>query len=269
MDLAGKVVVVTGGGNGIGQQLVLALLTRQASVAAVDINTAGLQETKSLAGPRSHKLSLHQADISDRESVAQLVDAVLGEHTCVDALINNAGVIHPFVPVNELDFEIIDRILKVNLNGVINMTKMFLPHLLARPVAHIVNISSMGGLFAFPKQTIYGATKAAVKLFSEGLYSELRGTNVGVTVVFPGAVKTNITKNCNAHPDALDKFERFHPGIAPEKVANRIVSAIEKNSFRLHIGIDSKFLSFFYRVAPGLAIRFLAVVMDKAMSDSH
>ena len=266
MDLAGKVVVVTGGGSGIGQQLVLALLARQARVAAVDINTAGLQETESLAGDLSQKLSLHQSDISNRESVAQLVDAVLGEHSSVDAIINNAGVIHPFEPVNELDFEIIDRILKVNLGGVINMTKMFLPHLLTRPVAHIVNVSSMGGLFAFPKQTIYGATKAAVKLLSEGLYSELRGTKVGVTVVFPGAVKTNITKNCNAHLEALDRFEKYHPGIAPEKVADRIVKAIEKNRFRLHIGADSTFLSFFYRITPGLAIRFLAAVMDKAMA---
>lgn len=266
MDLSGKVVVVTGGGNGIGQQIVLALLRKGSIVAAADVNMEGLKETQKMAGPMNDRLSLHQTDISDRDSVTLLAAKVTDQHAHVDVIINNAGVIHPFIPVAELDFNVIDRVMNVNLNGVLNMTKVFLPLLLERPVAHIVNVSSMGGLFAFPRQTIYGASKAAVKLLSEGLYSELKHTNVGVTVVFPGAVKTNITKNCNAHPTALDKFEKFHPGIAPEITANRIVWAIEKNKFRLHIGADSKFLGLFYRIAPKLAINFLAKVMEKAMA---
>ena len=265
MDLMGKVVVVTGGGNGIGQQIVLALLNKNAIVAAADINLDGLNDTQTKAGSFGTRLSLHQTDISSRESVQKLCNEVTHKHQHVDVIINNAGVIHPFVPVIDLDDAVINKVINVNLFGVINMTKVFLPVLLSRPVAHIVNISSMGGLFAFPKQTIYGASKAAVKLLSEGLYAELKQTNVGVTVVFPGAVKTNITKNCDSHPVALDKFERFHPGMSPQITAQRIVTAIEKNTFRLHIGADSRLLSLVYRLAPNFAINLLAKVMRMAM----
>lgn len=267
MELQGKVVVVTGGGNGIGQQMVMILLQKGAVVAAVDINDDGLNETKTRAGNLAERLSLHKTDIANRESVSQLVGDVVQQHGCVDAIINNAGVIHPFKTLNALDYGVIDKVIKVNLYGVINMTTAFLPLLLERPVARIVNVSSMGGVFAFPKQTLYGATKAAVKLLSEGLYSELRKTNVGVTVVFPGAVKTNITKNCDSHPEALDKFERFHPGMSPELAAKRIVNAMEKNRFRVHIGFDSRFLSVLYRLFPTLTIVMLSKVMEMAMPD--
>ena len=97
--------------------------------------------------------------------------------------------------LNDLDYAAIDRVFDVNWRGTLYMTKTFLPLLLARPEAHIVNVSSMGGFLPVPGQTIYGASKAAVKLLTEGLHSELAGTNVRVTVVFPGAVATNITAN--------------------------------------------------------------------------
>lgn len=267
MKLAGKVVVVTGGGNGIGQQIVLTLLRKGARVAAVDINVDALQETQTQAGALASQLTLHQTDIADRDAVAQLAAEVVRQHSCVDVIINNAGVIHPFKPVHALDVGVIDKVIKVNLFGVINMTKAFLPLLLERPVAHIVNISSMGGLFAFPKQTLYGATKAAVKLLSEGLYSELRKTKVGVTVVFPGAVKTNITKNCDAHPVKLDRFSHLRYGTSAATAARRIVEAVEKNRFSVHIGADAKILGVLYRLFPRWTVVMLGRLMDIAMPD--
>lgn len=87
----------------------------------------------------------------------------------------------------------IERVINVNFYGTVYLTKAFLPHFLKRPEAQIVNISSMGGFISFPMQTIYGAAKAAVKIFTEGLYAELRETSVKVTVVHPGAIATNIT----------------------------------------------------------------------------
>lgn len=267
MQLQGKVVVVTGGGNGIGQQIVLQLLEKGATVAAVDIQPAALQETRTLAGPKAETLSLHQTDISSRDSIAGLVDEVLQQHGCVDVIINNAGIIHPFEPISGLDYKTIDRVINVNLYGVLNMVKAFLPHLLERPQAHIVNVSSMGGLFAFPKQTLYGATKAAVKLLSEGLYSELKKTSVGVTVVFPGAVKTQILKNSEADPKRLDKLPENKVGTPPNKVAARIINAVEKNRFKVNIGIDSKIFSVLYRLFPQLTIRLLGKIMEAALPD--
>lgn len=270
MELSNKVALVTGGGSGIGQQIVLALLNRGAIVAAVDVNPNTLQVTKELAGVEGAQLSLHQCDISDREAVSRLVDEVIKLRGCVDVIINNAGVIHPFKPVSELDYSAIDRVINVNLYGVINVTKAFLPLLLKRPVAHIVNVSSMGGLFAFPKQTLYGASKAAVKLFSEGLYSELRGSSVGVTLVFPGAINTDITKNSDSHDENLDRFNKFSRdsvSTSPESAANQIVKAIVKNKFRVHIGVDAKILGFLYRMFPTTIIVLLGKAMKIVIPD--
>lgn len=267
MKINGKVFVVTGGGDGLGRQLVLQLLARGAAVAAVDINREGLEKTRLLAEKLAEKMSLHTLDIADRTAVTALVDEVIAQQGCVDALINNAGIIHRFEPVSELKVEVIDRVINVNLHGVINMTRAFLPVLQQRPVAHIVNVSSMGGLFAFPNQTIYGASKAAVKLFSEGLLAELRGTPIHVTVAFPGAISTSLTHNCGAHSDKIDKANRYFKGTPPHKAANKILYAIERNRFRVHIGIDSVMLSALYTILPTATILMVNKVMKLAMAD--
>ena len=117
----------------------------------------------------------------------KLLNESLALHPGVDGIINNAGIIQPFVRLNDLSYESIERVINVNLYGTLYMIKTFLPHLLTRPEAHIVNISSMGGFLPVPGQTIYGASKAAVKLLSEGLHSELMNTHVMVTVAISGS----------------------------------------------------------------------------------
>ena len=123
--------------------------------------------------------------MSDKAAAEALPQQVIDRFGAVDGIINNAGIIQPMVPVADLDYGVIQKVLNVNFYGVLYLTKAFLPHLKARPEAHIVNTSSMGGFLPVPGQTIYGASKAAVKLFTEGLWSELADTNVKVTVVFP------------------------------------------------------------------------------------
>ncbi len=267
MKVKNKVVLVTGGGSGVGQQLTLQLLAKGTMVAAVDINANALDETKGFSGALSKNLSLHLADVSSRDAVKTLADDLLGRHGQVDAIINNAGVIHPFKPVGELDYNILERMIDINFYGAVNIIKSFLPTLLQRPEAHIVNISSMGGLFAFPYQSFYGASKAAVKLVSEGLYAELRGTSVGVTVVFPGALNTNITKNCDAHSEKFDRLSKYFSGTSPQTAARRIIDGIENKKFRIIIGVDAKILSFLYWLSPTFAILLARKVMDLAMRD--
>lgn len=120
---------------------------------------------------------------------------VVAEHGHVDGIINNAGIIQPFVDLNDLGMDRIERVLNINFYGTLYMVKAFLPFLLERPEAHIVNVSSMGGFLPVPGQSIYGASKAAVKLMTEALHSELKGTNVSVSVVIPGGIATDIKKN--------------------------------------------------------------------------
>jgi NAD(P)-dependent dehydrogenase (short-subunit alcohol dehydrogenase family) len=201
MKLEKRVFVVTGGGSGMGRELVLELLKRQASVAAVDINDSTLRETASLASERTKSLATFTINVTARAEVEALPRAVADRFGAVDGIINCAGIIQPFVRLHELDYAAIDRVFDVNWRGTLYMTKAFLPVLLERPEAHIVNISSMGGFLPVPGQTVYGASKAAVKLLTEGLHSELAHTNVHVTVVFPGAVATNIAANSGVDLD--------------------------------------------------------------------
>src|SRR5271167_603431 len=198
MIISNKVFVVTGGGNGIGRDVVLALVNKRARVAAVDVSATGLAETVTLAAEFSDRISNHVVDITDRSAVEVLPDAVVKAHGVVDGLINVAGIIHRLATVNDLAFSDIERVMSVNFYGVLNMTKTFLPHLLQRPEAHITSVSSMGSFVPVPGQTIYGASKAAIKLLTEGLNSELLDTNVRVSVVFPGAIATNIAVNSGA-----------------------------------------------------------------------
>lgn len=264
MKLKNKVIVVTGGGSGIGRQLVLALLKRGARVAVVDLRPEGMEETRAAAGADADRLSLHAANITDRERVEALPDEVIAHHGAVDGLINNAGIIQPFVPFAELEYEVIERVLQVNLWGTLHMLKAFLPHLQARPEAHIVNVSSMGGFLPFPGQTMYGASKAAVKLLTEGLYAEMIGTPVKVSVVMPGAVATNITGNSGVESGVADEAAAGAERALPADEAARIIlDGVERDRLHILVGRDARMLNVASRVAP----RWATHLIQRQMKD--
>jgi len=266
MRADGKTLVVTGGGSGIGQALVLELLNRGALVAALDIREPGLAATAGLAGTMRDRLSTHLADISDRAAVEALPVAVIAAHGQVDGLINCAGIIQPFVRFNELSYDAIDRIVNVNLCGAINMTKAFLPHLLERPAAHLVNVSSMGGFVPVPGQTMYGATKAAVMLLTEGLHSELQGTCVRVTVVFPGAVATNISKNSGVEiPGGSAEDKRAAKITQPGAAAKIILDGMERDARRVMVGPDAKLMDRLSRLSPNWAATLIYKQMRRLL----
>lgn len=218
MQVHGKTFVVTGGGNGIGRQVVLGLLRKGATVAAVDLNADALEGTQALA-TGTGTLSTHVVNVTDRQAVAALLEDVTSLHGHVDGLINVAGIIHRFVPVADLSFEDFERVMNVNLWGTVNMCKTFLPALRRRPAAAILNVSSLSALLPFAGQTFYGATKAAVKQFSEGLYQELSGTAVAVTTVFPGNISTDISGNSGVK--AIDPKGRKHLPPRPKQLRPR------------------------------------------------
>jgi len=260
LKVQNKVIVVTGGGNGLGRELVLSLLSRGARVAAVDINTSALAETAELSGVKNDNLTTHAVNIADKGAVEALPDHIISQHSAVDGLINCAGIIQPFVRLKDLAYEAIDRVMNVNFFGTLNMTKAFLPHLLMRPEAHIANISSMGGFMPFPGQSIYGASKAAVKLFTEGLNSELIGTNVRVTIVFPGAVGTNIMSNSGvtmSEKMVSEQCAMKRLMLSSNKAARIIADGIERDRHRILVGKDSAFMDFIYRLSPRGAARFV------------
>ena len=270
MKIQNKIIVVTGGGNGIGRELDLHLLNKGARVAAVDVNEAGLKETAELASAKKDNLSLHVVNITDRAAVEALPEQVIAQHGAVDGVINVAGIIQPFVRINDLDYAAIERVMNVNFYGTLYMIKTFLPHLLKRPEAHIANVSSMGGFLPVPGQGIYGASKAAVKLMTEALHSELSNTNVKVTVIFPGAIGTNIANNSGVG-DSLkvdaSSNQRAMKVLPPSKAAEIIVDGIERDEYEILVGRDSAFMNFIYRLSSKRAARFISKQMASLLPE--
>lgn len=258
MKVNSKVIVVTGGGSGMGREMVLELLRRGARVAAVDISTEGLARTLELAGEKRGLVSTHVANITDRSAVEALPQAVIAAHGAVDGVINNAGIIQKFITFNELTIAEIERVMNINYYGAIYMTKAFLPHLLKRPEGHIVNISSMGGFLPVPGQTIYGSSKAAIKLFTEGLNSELKATSVRVSVVFPGAINTNITVNSGLMTqEERDNLKSGHRMTNADAAARAILDGMEQNKYRILVGSDARMMDIYSRLMPEKAAELI------------
>ncbi|WOO36735.1 SDR family oxidoreductase [Anaerocolumna sp. AGMB13020] len=262
MRTQGKSIVVTGGGNGVGRELVLQLLKKGAVVYAVDINEVALKETVKLAGGEGKRLFTYVVDISDKAAVFAFAENVIKDHGKVDGIINNAGIIQPFVYLNELEMDRIERVLNINFYGTLYMVKAFLPHLLKRPEAHIVNVSSMGGFLPVPGQSIYGASKAAVKLLTEGLSSELVDTEVKVSVVIPGGIATDIKKNSNISYKVSGESSKSKMVLSPAKAAELIIRAMEKQKLRTYIGKDCKVMNGLYKLSSSLAMKMINKVMS-------
>jgi short-subunit dehydrogenase len=268
MQITNKIIVVTGAGSGIGRELVIQLLQKQANVAGVDINLNSLLETQKIAGVGDDRFKSFVLDITDKVKVDALPNEVIKHFGSVDGIINNAGIIQKFIAVNDLSIEDINRVMNVNFYGTVYMTKAFLPHFLERPEAHIINISSMGGFIPFPRQTIYGAAKAAVKIFTEGLYAELKDTNVKVTVIHPGAIATNITENSGLGKPKMEANTQENKMALPaSKAAEIIIRAIEKDKYRATVGKDAMILDLMYRFYPKLATNMIGKMMKKVLKD--
>jgi short-subunit dehydrogenase len=260
--LAGRVAVVTGAASGIGRALSLALAERGCALALVDVNEAGLEETAAGVRALGRKVSIHVADVAERARMERLPAEIVAEHGHVHVLVNNAGV---SVSGSLLDQSLDDFawLIGINFWGVVYGCKLFLPVLLAQDEAHIVNVSSMFGLIGVPTQVSYNAAKYAVRGVSDCLLSELAGTRVGVTVVHPGGIRTNIVRQGRASTarDAeemrttAEQFERR--AMPPAKAAAKIVRAIEKNRGRVLIGIEAYLADWAKRLFPTATQRLL------------
>ncbi len=259
MKVDGKIVVVTGAGSGIGRAVALELLRRGARVAVTDRSEATARETVSLAGA-GERIASFAGDVTDRRALAAMKDAVLSRFGAIDGVVHCAGIIQPFVKVRAIDDATIDRVFGVNWGGTLNVARTFLPVLESRPEAHLVNVSSMGAFLPVPGQTLYGASKAAVLLFTEGLHSEYAGTSLHVTVVLPGAVATNIVANSGVTLHASVDTAAAKTTSAQD-AARTIVDGMEHDRFRVLVGADAKLMDALERLSPEHAADFIAARM--------
>lgn len=248
-----KVVVITGAGSGIGRALALQLAQRGARLALNDWQAAALDETWALLPVASQGYKA-VFDVSDREAVANFAAACRQELGRVDMLINNAGMSLQQNPIIYSQIAEYEKVLAVNLWGVIYGSLAFLPALREGEGGTLVNVSSVFGLMGFPGSAPYNVSKFGVRGFTETLRVEMRKTNLKVVCVHPGGIKTNIAKNIPFDdPVYKEKFVRDFDRQAPttaEKAAEVIIQGLSAGKTRILIGKDARFIDRITRLLP-------------------
>jgi short-subunit dehydrogenase len=256
-SVKGMNAVVTGAGSGIGRELAIQLSQLGAAVIVTDVDQKGLDETCLVIKKNGGDCSPHVFDVSDRGNVYAFADETIKKHGHIDILINNAGKsMHGWI--EDLTYESFQLIMAINFWGVVYCTKAFLPHLLTRPHANIVNLSSVYGILSIPSKSVYSITKFAVRAFSEALRQELYGTNVRVSCVHPGGVRTGNIRNRrwdlkpNEKRDIDEEEKRFHETArtSAADAAAGIIKGMLKDKPRILIGADAKLISLVSRLMP-------------------
>ncbi len=253
-----KVAAITGAASGIGAALAESLARKGCNLALADINEQALQSVTSKLAHTGVKITQHVLDVSNQKAVASFATDVIKQHRGINLVINNAGVALA-ENIDQMSYENFEWLMNINFWGVVYGTKEFLPHLKQSTDAHIVNVSSVFGLYAVPTQSAYNASKFAVRGFTEALQEELRieGSNVQCTCVFPSGIKTNIAQNGRMgktsdlyHAEELrDRFDDY-AHTTPEEAAEGILKAVLSNKERALIGIDAYAMDLLQRVIP-------------------
>ena len=267
--LSGGVAVVTGAGSGIGRALAQQLAEAGAALAIADIDEAGLTQTAQSLTSKNAPVSTHVMDVADEASVSALAEDVRNRHGRVTLLINNAGVaLHG----NHDEFSLNDFrwLMNINFWGTVYGVQHFLPMLKREKRAHIVNLSSVFGLIAPAGQIPYAASKFAVRGFTEALRHELEGTNVRVSCVHPGGIRTPIARHSRLgagasaarQEDNVARFERLAQS-TPEAAAARILTGVERGDARILIGKDAHQIDILQRLRPATYWKTLSKTIEK------
>ena len=268
-----KVAVITGAGSGMGRYLAVLLAKDGADVSVCDVNEETLNETVKMLRQYNVSVSSHLLDVADKDSIEALPQKVIDQHGKVDLVFNNAGVTTGS-HFKDMDEDNWDWVMGINFDGVINSTRAFIPHMVDSPEAAIVNTSSIFGMVAVPGQTVYHATKFAVRGFTESLAMEMKETNPNLQIhcVHPGHIGTNIAADARFDEENFNQdetqvsnsiFTRNAPksqkemgdlfregGMHPSKAAEIILNGVKKNKTRIFIGLDAKLLDLSQRIFP-------------------
>jgi short-subunit dehydrogenase len=217
----GTRALITGASRGIGRALATALAARGAVLGLAARSTTELDELASTLPGDHHPL---ECDVADPASAERAIDAFVEKTGGLDLLVANAGITH-YGPFRDLPLDKALQMSQVNWHGTLHTIHFGLPHLLDRGRGHIVVVSSGAGLRSFPQAAVYGATKAAQRMFAEALRHELAGTGVSITVVYPGEIATSLHDH---EKDRMPAWYRGGPQAAPpEDLATKIVAAVE------------------------------------------
>jgi short-subunit dehydrogenase len=260
MKVHGKVIIVTGGADGMGRELTMHLLRNGAKVVIADISEAAIYATIHAADRFKDNLLAVKTDICSDEDLDALIVKTINRFDRIDGLINNAGMIQPFCHIDAVKDATIQKVMTLNFVAAVNVTRKVLPYITMQREGVIVNVSSMGGFMPIAGQAIYGASKAALKMFSESLALELRDTGVNILTVYPGAMNTNIKHNSGLQDD--NAKAEAGKALSPKIAAADIVNAIVANKSEAYIGKDSKLMHLLHRFCPKYAANMLYKQMN-------
>jgi NADP-dependent 3-hydroxy acid dehydrogenase YdfG len=268
---AGKTAVVTGAGSGIGRALAIELARSGAELAISDVDTEGLAVTEERVKAIGARVKTDRLDVTQREAFQVYADAVNNHYGKVNQVYNNAGI--AFIgDIEATEFKDLEHVMDVDYWGVVNGTKVFLPHLIASGDGHVVNISSVFGLLSAPGQGAYNAAKFAVRGFTEALRQEMiiAGHPVKVTCVHPGGIKTAIVRNAMAAEgrdrDRVAKtFDKRLASTSPRKAARIILDGVRKNRPRVLVGNDARALDILARATGSGYQRLIAAVTSRTV----
>ncbi|NWA11197.1 SDR family NAD(P)-dependent oxidoreductase [Pseudomonas gingeri] len=274
-----KVAAITGAGSGMGRALAIALAREGCHLALADKNAQGLEQTQALARAAALlplRITSQVLDVADRVAMFDWATATAAEHGGINLIFNNAGVALSST-IEGMSLEDLEWIIGINFWGVVHGTQAFLPYLKQSGDGHIINTSSVFGLFAQPGMSGYNASKFAVRGFTEALRQELdlMGYGVSATSVHPGGIRTDIARSTRISDNvkgllidneqqARADFEKLFI-TSPEQAARVILQGVRKNRRRVLIGRDAHALDLFVRLLPG-AYQALVVWITRRLS---
>jgi NAD(P)-dependent dehydrogenase (short-subunit alcohol dehydrogenase family) len=265
-DLAGQVVLITGGSRGLGLSLAREFAARGCRIAICARDSEELANARRDLQNRGADILTLECDVADREAVGRMIARTLSHYVAIDILVNNAGEIQ-VGPVDAMTIEDFERAMNVMFWGTVYPTMSLLPHLKQRGTGRIVNITSIGGKVAVPHLLPYTCAKFAAVGFSEGLHTELAQTGVKVVTIAPGLMRTGSYLNADFKGDSEKEAAWFGvssstPGltIAGDRAARQIVDATARGTAEKILTPQANLLAKAHGVAPGLTAQILALV---------
>ena len=267
---AGGKAIVTGAASGIGEALARDLGSRGSSLVLLDRDAAGLTRVREDLSSKHPGVSVTTvtADLSDRDGTDRIGAQLAARHPDTTLLINCAGVAlgGTFDQVSLQDF---NWLFDINFHAAVTLTHHLLPTLRRNPGSHLVNVSSVYGLFAPPGQAAYASSKFALRGFTESLRAEAEAWNLGVSCVHPGWIKTAIASNARigarlSPGDAQKSVDNINRSltISPSDAAEIILRGVERRKPRVLIGLSANIPDVIVRIAPGNYMRVLRHLSD-------
>jgi len=233
----GQVAYITGGASGIGFGIATAFAKQGMRIALADIEAGALDTAVAALRADGHDAAPFVVDVTDRKALADSCDAVLDHYGAVHVVCNNAGV-NRAGPISELSYEDWDWVMGVNLDGVVNGVMTFVPELTRHGAdAHMINTASVGGLIGMPGLSIYNTAKFGVVGLSEALRADLAADGVGISVLCPGIVRTNLNSSERNRPGNEDKDiqapenDTLQQGMDPLELGEKVLEAVRAKEF--------------------------------------